>query len=191
MLSFNELYNISQGIFLAFKNNSKVRQLTVSHSEQVRTKFKYSFPSRFETFTKENFVLTCLYINFKKSPSSFQKVLDILIDIDFNVDVLKFKDVILNYKHHLNSDINILREKYGNPTKEEVFQEYLRHNIQFYTLWFYLKYTNQHEDSFTHIQQININKIKTMLLYVTFSEKSLLHIQDIFNESSCWLVYFK
>ena len=84
----------------------------------------------------------------------------------------------------MNSDINILREKYGNPTKEEVFQEYLRHNIQFYTLWFYLKYTNQHEDSFTHIQQININKIKTMLLYVTFSEKSLLHIQDIFNESS-------
>jgi hypothetical protein len=184
LLQFSELYNISQGIFLAFKHNAKKRQLSVKHSEKAMNRFKYSIPSRFETYTKENFILTCLYICFKKSPSSYDSFLEVLKEIDFNKDVYKFKDSIINYKGYLNSNINYIRENYGAGNTNTLFKEYMKNNIQFYTLWFYLKYKNVDLDLLSNIQSIHINKIKVFLLYVTFSESSLLNIQQLFNESS-------
>jgi len=184
LLSFDEQYNISQGIFLSFKNNSKKRQLSVNHSEKVRAKFKYLIPSRFETYTKENFILTCLYISFTKSPSSYNSFLDILREIDFNKDITKFKDIIINYKFYLNKDINFIRESYGSGNVNILFSEYSKNNIQFYTLWFYLKYSNIDINNLSNIQTIYTNKIKVLLLYITFSEKSLINITNLFNESS-------
>lgn len=182
MLAFNDLYNISQGIFLAFKNNSKQRQLSVGHSDKVRQRFRYLFPSRFETYTKENFVLTCLYICFKKAPSSFDRFLEILKDIDFNKDVMAFKDSVKNYKHYIVTDVNYIRENYGSGSKEILFSEYNNNKIHFYTLWFYLKYNNI--NTFGYIEQIQINKLKILFLYLTFSEQSLSYIQELFKESS-------
>lgn len=184
MLSFDEQYNISQGIFLSFKNNAKKRQLSVNHSEKVRAKFKYLIPTRFETYTKENFILTCLYISFTKSPSSYNSFLDILREIDFNKDTTKFKDIIINYKFYLNKDINLIRENYGSGNISILFSEYSKNNIQFYTLFFYLKYTNTDLDNLSTVQTIYINKIKVLLLYITFSEKSLINITKLFSESS-------
>lgn len=183
MLSFNEQYNISQGIFLAFKNNAKKRQLSVNHSEHVREKYRYMFPSRFETFTKENFIIMCLYVCFKKAPSSFEKFLDNIRDIDFVNDVLKFKDTLINYKLYLSRDIDYIKESFGEGNKDILFNEYSKNKINFYTLWFYLRYSN-YDGDYSNIQTIHINRIKVMLLYVTFSEQSLFHIKDLFNQSS-------
>lgn len=183
MLSFNEQYNIGQGIFLAFKNNAKKRQFSVNHSEHVREKYRYMFPSRFETLTKENFIMMCLYVCFKKSPSSFEKFIDMLRDIDFVKDVLKFKDTLINYKLYLSRDIDHIRENFGSGSKDILFNEYTKNKINFYTLWFYIKYSGV-DYEYSNIQTIHINKIKVMLLYVTFSEQSLNHIKELFNESS-------
>ena len=183
MLSYSQQYDISQGIFLAFKNNLNTKQLNVNHSDKVRTKYRYMFPSKFETYTKENFIIMCLYICFKKSPSSFEKLIDIMRNIDFVADVLKFKDSLINYRLYLNNDINYIREVYGAGNVSILFNDYMKNKINFYTLWFYIKYSNYNIE-FTNIQKIHINKIKVMLLYVTFSEQSLKYINTLFEQSS-------
>lgn len=185
MLSFSEQYNISYGIFLAFKNNSNKRQLSVGHSEVVRNKYKYMFPKRFETYTKENFIFTCLYLAFTKSPSSFDSFVEKLKESNMESTILAFKDSIVNYKGYLKEDVEHMRSSYGRATVANMFSEYLKNNIRFYTLWFYLRYLPIEEElSYTNIQQIHINKIKVLLLYVTFSEQSLTSIKSIFLESS-------
>jgi hypothetical protein len=180
------MYNISQGIFLVNKNQSKQRQLSVGHSEKVRERFKYAFPKRYTNFTKENFILTCLYINFSKSPSSFDRFLEILKELDFNTSVLPFKNSIVNYKHFIGEDVNYLKSTYGKPTIEQMFTEYSNHKIHFYTLWFYIRFQVENIDDYkySNIQQIIINKVKIILLYITFSEESLAYIKSLFNESS-------
>jgi hypothetical protein len=177
------MYNISQGIFLANKNQAKQRQLSVGHSEKVRERFRYMFPSRYANYTKENFILTCLWINYAKSPSSFDRFLDILKDLEFNTTVLHFKDSIINYRFHLSNDIGLLKSTYGKPSIQQIFYEYDNKKIQFYTLWFYLKYMDN-EFTPSNIQQLQLNKIKILLLYLTFSEQSLEHIKSLFSESS-------
>lgn len=186
MLDFKTQYNLSKGIFLAFRNNSDRRMLSVKDTQKVAERFRFSFGTRYETFTKTNFVILCLFVAFKKSPSSFESFIEQMNSLDFNTDVLAFKDMIMHYKLHLKRDTDLLKEKYGVPSKQQLFQEYRKHNIQFYTLWFYLKYNNMLDDN-TNVQQIELNKIKVLLLYVTFSEEGLLIIKDMVNQSSLLL----
>jgi hypothetical protein len=183
MLNFSVQYNIAQGIFLAFKNNVKKKQLSVSHPEEVRNRYKYSFPTKYQTYTKENFISLCLYICFKKSPSSFNRFLELINRVEFK-DVLLFKNTIINYRHFLAEDTNFINSNYGSGSVITLFKEYNKGKIQWYTLWFYLKYSNYDIVGLSHIQKVQINRIKTLLLYVTFSETSLSFVKTLFNEST-------
>jgi hypothetical protein len=183
LLTFNEQYDISNGIFLAFKNNVKQRQLSVGHGSTVRERYQKIFPTKYETFTKENFIITCLWICFKKSPSSYDSFLDILKELNFTTDVLPFKNSIINYKHFLQQDIAYLQSINGRGTVHSIFNEYINNKIKFYTLWFYIKYSNNLEYNFNYIQNISINKIKVLLLYITFTESSMQTVTQLFNES--------
>lgn len=190
MLNYHEQYQIVNGIFYAFSKNSTKRILNVNHTQKKIDSMKSRFPHyKFEQFTKENFIVLNLYINFKLSPSSVEDVLKHLLELEFNTDVLPFKNAIVRYREVLSAHIKYLRETYGKPSTEEIFEAYRKKKIEFYTLWFYLIYTGHnlyHEidvKMFGRANSRELQKIKNILLYVTFSEKSLEYIKLLLDES--------
>lgn len=190
MLGYYDQYQIVNGIFYAFSKNADKKSLNVKHSQKKIDSMKSRFPYfKYEQFTKENFVVLNLYINFKLSPSSVEDVLRHLLDIDFNSDVLPFKNSIVSYRAFLSAHIKYLRETYGRPNINEIFEAYRKKKIEFYTLWFYLIYSgyNLYQEIdvkvFGRANSRELQKIKNILLYITFSEKSLEYIKLLLSES--------
>lgn len=191
MLNYYEQYHITNGIFYAFSTKAKKRILSTSHSEKKIESFKSRFPyHKYESFTKENFIVLNLYINFKQSPSSVEDVLRHLQDTNFNEEVLGFKKKITQYRELLSAHIEYLMSTYGKPSIQEIFDAYRKKKIEFYTLWFYLYYLGYDLYSdieelkvFSRVQVRELQKIKQLLLYVTFSEKSLVYIKMLLQQS--------
>lgn len=155
----------------------KSRLLSVGHSQEVLDKNKKFFPySKYESYTKENFVLCCLYIMFYKSPSSINSMFSFLKDIDKD-EVQAFKNNLLNYKQIIINDVELISQ---NNSIDKVFELYQKNKIQFYSLWWYLKYNNIDIEKIeeSRIRGRLLQKIKSLLLYVTFSEKSLEYIKQ-------------
>jgi hypothetical protein len=188
MLSYYDQYQIVNGIFFTFTENRTKRGLSVSHTQKKIDSLKKKFPyQKYEQFTKENFIVLNLYIQYHLSPSSVQDVLRHLLELDFQNDVMPFKNDIVNYRAFLSAQIKHLRDSYGKPTVEDVFDAYRKKKISFYTLWFYLIYSGydlyKSFEGFSRIQVRELQKIKNLLLYVTFSEKSLEYIKVLFSET--------
>lgn len=187
MLNYGIQYDIANGVFLTFRNNLAKRTLKVSHGNIKRDKLKDLFPySKYETFTRENFIGTCLYIMYKHYPSSIYKMLEYLVEVK-QEDVIIFKNQIMQYKSYVNQDVIYLREKYGDPTLNSVVKELKKGNIKFYTAWFFLKRTNTNIEEYINQNRINgaiVQKIKQLMLFITFSEKALEIIDLLFDEST-------
>jgi len=180
MLSFNQQYNISNGIFICYNQQLDYRLFHSKHSLKVREKYKKFFPyKKFETYTKENFVLTCLYIIFFQTPSSYRDMIRKLSDINFN-EIKKFKVQLQNYEINIQKDINYLRQYKDQLTPERILKEFYLKHIKFYTAWFYLKFnstTFEKSRIFKHI----IRKLKFIMLYLSFNEKSVQKIKSLFE----------
>ena len=190
MLQYSEQYNIANGIFLAFHGKSKVRLLSVKHPHKKLDNMKSRFPfTKYEQFTKENFIVTCLYVMFRFSPSSVDDVLKHLQEINFKKEVEPFKVKIMTYRALLTSHIEYLIINYGKPTIKDIFDAYREKKLEFYTIWFYLYYLGYDlyieidTKVFSRVQVIELKKIKNLLLYVTFSESSLEHIKLLLTQS--------
>lgn len=189
MLQYSSQYQISCGILFAFTKNSDKRLLSVKHTEKKIEGFKPRFPyTKYEQFTKENFIVLNLYINFTKSPSSLDDVTKYLIETDFNKEVVPFKNKILNYKEHLSKQVEYLLTEYGKPSIKDMFDSYRTKKIEFYTLWFYLYFMGydlykEFDPIFNRTQKFELQKIKNLLLYMTFSEKSLSYMKILFEQS--------
>lgn len=183
MLQFNEQYNVLHGIFITFSNNSSHRILVSKHKGDVREKAKVLYPyKRYETWTRENLVLLGLHIMLDKKPSSFSSMLQTLIDDDNDTKVKYFKDIIINYKTYIIEDVNKIIERYGEkPSFDSMFQLYLDKEIKFYTLWWYLKFTNADIDKICEMRVKGsiIKRIKQLSLFLTFKESNIEIIKQI------------
>jgi hypothetical protein len=126
---------------------------------------------------------------FKKSCSSVDDILKHLHDINFKKEVEPFKVKIMQYRALLIGHIEYLISNYGKASIKDVFDAYREKKIEFYTLWFYLYYsgydlyTEIDKKVFSRVQVIELQKIKNLLLYVTFSESSMEHIKIILKQS--------
>ena len=185
MLNYVNQYNISNGIFLCFDKELDHRKLTSNHSQQVRDKMKNSFPHlKFEGWTKENFVIMCIYIMFKKKPTSYRGMVQLLHEMKEKT-VSEFKTEILNYNQHMARDVDYLIGKYGGKlTVDEIFNEFQQHDIKFYTLWFYLKTINADEESIlkTRAKSATFRRIKTLMLYLTFKQENVKKLEKLIKE---------
>lgn len=183
MLSFNEQYNVLHGIFITFSTNSNKRILVSKHKSEVRDKAKVIYPyHRYETWTKENLVVLSLYIMLEKSPSSFMGMLQYLIDDEANKKVKYFKDIIMNYKTYITDDVNKIYEMFGEkPTFDAMFKLYTDKEIKFYTLWWFLKYSDTNIDDICNLRVKGtiIKRIKQMNLFLTFKESNLENIKKL------------
>jgi phosphoenolpyruvate synthase/pyruvate phosphate dikinase len=185
MLHYNNQYDIANGIFLTFDKNLANRKMTSNHSIQVREKTKSSFPyMKYSDWTKERFAISIIYLMYKKKPPSFKNLIQMLYDLD-EKEVKKFKAEIINYEVLVSRDVEFLVQKYGSkPSEEDMFFEYSLGNIKFYTLWFYLKKINADIDNImnSRIKGVIIRRIKTLLLFVSFSEEKLKKIDILLKE---------
>lgn len=186
MLQFNEQYNVLHGIYITFTNNSNHRILVSKHKAGVREKVKSIYPyKRYETWTKENLILLGLSIMLEKKPSSFQSMLQELIDDENDEKVKRFKDIIMNYKSYITQDVNMIIETYGEkPSFDDMFKLYTDKKIKFYTLWWYLKFTDADIDSICSMRVKGniIKRIKQMSLFLTFKESNLVKIKEMLND---------
>lgn len=185
MLQFNEQYNVLHGIFVTFNNNSNHRILVSKHKADVREKAKFVYPyKRYETWTKENLVLLGLQIMLEKKPSSFMGLLKELVDEDTDKKVKYFKDIIMNYKTYIIEDVNMIIQKYGEkPTFDDMFNLYINKHIKFYTLWWYLKFTDADIEKICEmrVKGTVIKRIKQISLFLTFKESNLELIKQILH----------
>ena len=183
MLQFNEQYNVLHGIYVTFNNNSNHRILVSKHKGDVREKAKVMYPyRRYETWTRENLVLLGLQIMLEKRPSSFTGMLHELIDEDTDKKVKYFKDIIINYKTNIIEDVNMILMKYGEkPTFDDMFQLYIDKNIKFYTLWWYMKFTNMDIEKICELRVKGtiVKRIKQVSLFLTFKESNIEIIKQI------------
>ena len=186
-LSYNEMYNITAGIYMVFsspKNN--VRTLSVNHRQKKRDTLEAIFPTNdYSNYTRENFIITNLYMQFHSSPSSLIGSIEKLRDID-KKDVWKFKDEIIHYRRYLQEDLNKIKTQEGNnPGLDYMVKEYRNNNIKWYTFYFYLVVSNTdiEELSKSRVNGFLIRKIQKLLLYVTFSEKSMLLVKEILKDT--------
>jgi len=182
-MSYKELYNISHGIFLTFSSSLKKRTLRVNHSEDKRAKVKHLMPSMFESWTRENFIVANLFVNFKYSPSSFQAALTLLSDERCTKEeIIKFKNDIVNYRKFLKDDL-IHLQKLEQLNVPIMVQEFNNHNIKWFTLYFFLLFSGcDFEDlKKSRINNRLIKKLETMLLFVSFSKETVLELQQQFK----------
>ena len=189
MLNYNIQYDVAVGILMTFKNNQSKRSLSVNHSEAKRDKLSLIFPyAKFHSFTKENFIVTCLYIMYKINPSSINKLIECLREIDFQSTVLPFKNSITQYKANVVKDVMYIREHYGNPSFKTMLKEYKKANIKFYTLYFYMK---KHDmdikaliESEGHLVAYHLKQIKQLMLYITFKQTAIDTILNAFDNET-------
>ena len=110
MISFNEQYDIFAGVLYAFKSKTDKRTLHVSHKAKKREEVQKFFPyNKFKEYTKEEFIISTLYINFTWSPSSLESALEKLETLD-RKEVLKFKNTIIHYRKFMQEDVQYLKD---------------------------------------------------------------------------------
>ncbi len=187
-IGYNNMYNISAGIFSVFSSkNPNKRLYNVNHSENKREQMKKFFPiNKYNDFTKENFILANLYINFKESPSSLNSVFEKLKNLDMK-KVYLFKNEIINYRKLISKDVERINNEETGTTLSYMLDEYRMNKIYWFTLYFYaLAYS---EDCLNHPTIINsrINKklvenIKKLLLYVSFSPNTKKEMSSLIED---------
>ena len=181
MLQFNEQYNVLHGIFITFDKNTNSRLLKSTHKQDVRERAKsmYSY-KKYETWTKENLVVLGLYIMLRQKPSSFAGLLKELNNDDTKKWVSEFKDKIINYKSYIIQDINFILETIGEkPTINKIFDLYIDESIQFYTLWWFLKFSGTDLDEImkTRVKGSLLKRIRQINLFLTYKESNLEYIK--------------
>jgi len=185
MIQFNTLYNISAGIYFAFHNkNTKEKSYGVNHSANKKQKVKEWFPIyKFENMTKENYIIHCLYTNFKYPTTSYRKTIDKMADIPKKETAL-FKEEIYHYKKYLKEDIQKLIDEGVTLDIQSTIDRYWRKEIKWYTLYFIIMSISKDGLNDSIIQKSRVNKkiiynIEKLLLYVSFSEDTIQKVKNI------------
>ena len=184
-IGYDNMYNISAGIFSTFNSSSNKKLYYVNHSREKKDRMKNIFPIRkYNNTTKENFIIHNLYINFKESPSSLESLFSKLQDLDTKKS-LQFKDEIKNYKKYLKEDIERIYIEESSVNMNYMMTQYRTNKIKWFTLYFYLlaKYgeiPNSLKES--RINSVLILKIEKLLIYLKFSDTSINEMSVLISD---------
>lgn len=185
-MRYDEQYDIFHGIFMTFDKNATKKSMSVRHGQKKRDEVKAMFPWRqYENYSKSVFILACLYVNFVKMPSSAMAGIEELANVTMK-DIQLFKDSIIQYKKYLKDDLHTLIERFGTNVKfDDITNAYRNGDIKWYTWYFYLTVSgydiNKLERS--RINGILYKKIRTLLMFVSFSQDSMLLTRKIMTDN--------
>ena len=182
MLSYNQQYDIANGIFLTYDSQLDYRLMHSKHKQGTRENMKMSFPyHKWEDKTKEIFVLACIYVIYTKTPSSYRAFVEELREVEMK-SVASFKHIIMNNQDYIAKDVSYLKNTYGNTIDpQKVLAEFLDGKIQFYTAHWYLRIFKDDwvpGRTFTHVMR----KIRFVMLFLTFKEESVQTIKGLFSQ---------
>lgn len=185
-MTYDEQYDIYHGIFMTFDKNSKKKTMAVRHGQKKRDEVKAMFPWRqYEHYTKSVFILACLYVNFVKMPSSAISGIQDLANTSMH-DIQLFKDSIIQYKKYLKDDLNKLSQQFGTNVKfDDITNAYRQGEVKWYTWYFYLSVSGQDVNKLerSRINGLLYKKIKSLLLFVSFSQESMLLTKKIMSDN--------
>ena len=185
-MTYDEQYDIANGIFMMFDKSSKKKILGVRHSRKKRDEMKGLFPwKKFENRTRDVFILACIYVNFTRMPSSVIQSFELLSEVE-SKDIQLFKDSLIQYRKYMRDDIEMLKNEYGtNIVFEEVTEKYRKSEIKWYTWYFYIVVSGYDIATLekSRINGLLYKRIRTILLFVSFSQDSMLMVREILTEN--------
>lgn len=168
MISYNELYAITTKIFFSFKNKRKTDKINHKISKIEKLEKIYNL-NKMKSSTKENFILINLYLNFKKSFSSQHSIFESLNSLDKETfkEVLVFKNEIKQYKFYLKKDIELITNK-NSIDIDSLKKLYLKKEISWYTLYFYIKFSNCNYNAKSRYLSSFLSKSEVLMFYINF-----------------------
>lgn len=182
MLSYKNQYQVLAGIYYAFSNNSDTRVLNVSHSPQKIEKMRIFSNTKYESSTKQDFIITCLWYIYNNSVTSLHDMMTGIYSLD--KEQLKeseaWKNRIINYSMHISRDIDLINSRHGGLTDyQTIIQMYRHKEINWYTMYYYGLYTGIDMENVRKSRRFGklIKKTDVLILYITFNEKSLKNIE--------------
>lgn len=140
MITWTQQFNSITKIFLSFRNGKKISNVRINDLELERSQYILR-PSKYESFTKGNFIILILYTMFHKKLSSkieLMKVLNELKKEDIT-KALKLKTDILSYHYLIDQDNIIL----GNTNFNNPYDSYKKKEISLFSV---AEYYNKYPD---------------------------------------------
>lgn len=152
-----ETYQIVVGTYLTFRNKEDKIIKCVNHKPEKIEKYIYRIKDRIFSLDRSTLMLCCLYVNFKYSPRSIDKMISVLNEIFFE-DISDFKVQLKTFKSVYK--IQIENNKFKNL--EEVFNLYIKKEINFMSFYHLIKDKELNSRNFTLI----FSKVKKLMLYL-------------------------
>ncbi len=183
MLLYEQQYNLISGLFLTFSNDTLDKDtciaLSVNHNVAKRESMMKQYNYRkYSSWTKSNFMLACLYVNFVKGASTFNAAFKLMGNLD-EKEVLQFKRDLKFYNISIKDDLIYLRKAYiGSPTCTEIITDYQTGSISWFTTYEYVK---TKDENLTRLQKKIILKMKTMRRFLSLNDDIMKTIRDLTN----------
>jgi len=196
MLTYNDQYQILAGVYYTFNlkknssNNSSTPLLRVKHSTEKieRMKVFYSY-NKYNTTTKHNFIIYCLYTALNNNLTSLHSMMEIMSSYtkdDIKI-IIEFKNRIINYKLSIAKDISLILDRYNGKTPfENIIKMYRRKEINWFTMYYYGLYNDINFEGIRKSRRYKglISKIEKLMLYISFRDSTLECIKDSFKKES-------
>jgi len=173
-MTYYEFYKLCHGLYITYHNSFDKPVLTTRHKRDKMDEMKYIVPyEKFKNKHRKTIILSGIYVIFNKSPASFNKFLQDLRELDFD-EIKKFKYDIKMHETYIKKDIKLLKEKLIT-TKEEAIQLFLKNEIKFYSLYFYLKAKNEFEAlKNSRIYKTLYKRLKFIMLFLNFDKENII-----------------
>lgn len=172
---FKDVYHISNGVFLTFANNMPNSLLYVNHSNEKIESLKFVCP--IIKVDRIEFILLCVYIMYKFSPSCVFDLWDRLREITIENDgYIEFKTKIKFYRNILVKDLIFLTEKYNNIKNEDYYIEFNKNNISLITMYWLIKLNYITSKSIN--ENFIIEKIFNVVKFLCFKDSSIIFIKN-------------
>ena len=181
MIQYRTQYNIAYGTFLTFLNDYEKPLLRVNHKKEKMEKIKKIFPyKKYQSFTKENFILMCVFVVYTYTPTSFEKMVEYLYNIDID-DFKKFKMILLDQMFYAKNDLETILNKNQLP-----LNLYIKNEITFIGMYVYILVKNKIDEYKKSRIKVNIIKRLTFIFkYVKIKDEIIeLYKKRLINENT-------
>jgi len=163
LLNSKQQYRYILLIYRSFEKNKLVENIRIKEEDFNYSKAIYRY-SRFENYTKENYLSLLIYVNFKNNPKSVTDFLKMLNGMEKKdlLDSINFKNKIINAKNTLQKD-KILLQKI-NPeylTNEIIYELYKEDKIS--PIGFYFEINKSKQEIKGMRLKKDIKKVQALL----------------------------
>ena len=190
MLGYKTQYHILASIYYRFSNlgnNKNSNSLSVSHSDKkIENMKRFYKPEKYHTSSKENFIIYCLYTVVFNNITSLHEMMEKLVSYT-DEDIKKineFKKSIINYRRNLVYDVQTITERYGKEsTPDDIIKLYMENKIQWYTMYFFCKFSNVLEKMKKTRRYGKIfKKLEVLLSYIKLNNDTINIIKECIKD---------